>query len=276
MLCSAAAIIFWAGALSVLGAITTRAAAALLRAPARFVIGVGPRLGSGTIEVRLVPIWIATAVDGRGVRPALVRATGPLAIVAVPFALVVLGLVVVGVTVVDDGPPAVAGAVVSGSPADEAGVEVGDVIVRAAERDHPSFADVVTVVREGGGSPVTLTVERGGERLVLTVSPTLVDGTPRIGIAAPTVRRFPGVLEASDATLRTIAAVWRTLAQLASGSADGAVVGPVEMARIASESPRDAALQLGVTIASSAPIFALLAAIQQIVWSLRRARARAP
>lgn len=276
MLRSAVAILFWAGALSALGAITTRAAAALLRAPARFVIGVGPRLGTGTIEVRLVPIWVATAVDGRGLRPALVRATGPLAIVAVPFALVVLGLVVVGVADVDGGPPAVVGTVISGSPADEAGVEVGDVIVRAAERDDPSFADVAIIVREGGGRPVALTVERGAERLVLTVSPALEDGTPRIGIAARMVRRSPGVLEASVATLRTIVAVWRTLAQLASGSADGAVVGPVGMARIASESPRDAALQLGVAIASSAPIFALLAAIQQVVWSLRRARARAP
>lgn len=60
--------------------------------------------------------------------------------------------------------------VFSGSPAEEAGIHVGDVIVEAAgERNFETIDDIVEVVRGVPGTTVDLVIDRDGEEIPFTV-----------------------------------------------------------------------------------------------------------
>jgi regulator of sigma E protease len=67
--------------------------------------------------------------------------------------------------------PAVLAEVVGGGPAAAAGLRSGDRIVRAGGRDVGSWQEFIAVVERSPGAPVPLVVERGTERLELTVTP---------------------------------------------------------------------------------------------------------
>ncbi|SPH17978.1 Regulator of sigma-E protease RseP [Defluviimonas aquaemixtae] len=57
------------------------------------------------------------------------------------------------------------------SAAQDAGLEIGDVILAMNGEPTPRFSDLQEVVREGKGAPVTLTVWRDGETFETTLSP---------------------------------------------------------------------------------------------------------
>lgn len=57
------------------------------------------------------------------------------------------------------------------SAAQDAGLEIGDVIVAINGNPTPRFSDLQEVVREGKGAPVALTVWRDGETFETTLSP---------------------------------------------------------------------------------------------------------
>ena len=59
----------------------------------------------------------------------------------------------------------------TGYPADRAGVEVGDRIVAVNGQPIELWGQFVDKVRASGGSPVALTVERGGQKKQITVTP---------------------------------------------------------------------------------------------------------
>ena len=61
--------------------------------------------------------------------------------------------------------------VVTGSAADEAGIEVGDVIVALNDEPLTRFRVLVDHVSETGGVPVKLTLEREGEALDISLTP---------------------------------------------------------------------------------------------------------
>ena len=88
------------------------------------------------------------------------------------------------------GPPAppLVGAVVSGTPAERAGLAAGDLIVAADGMRGGSTQEVVALVREGGERPIELVVEREGEEVRRVVTPELYedpetgDRFPRVGV----------------------------------------------------------------------------------------------
>ena len=74
--------------------------------------------------------------------------------------------------------PPVIGLLTPGAPAEKAGLQVGDSIVRAAGEPVATFADLVTRVSASAGTPINLDIIRDAAPLHLTVEPvaTVVDG----------------------------------------------------------------------------------------------------
>lgn len=71
--------------------------------------------------------------------------------------------------------PPVLGMVNPNSPADDAGLRVGDEILRIDDQEIDSWADVVRTVRQSPGKELQLEVLREGALLVVTVTPASVD-----------------------------------------------------------------------------------------------------
>jgi len=74
--------------------------------------------------------------------------------------------------------------VAKGSPADKAGLEPGDVIVRYGDVSDPSRARLMAISRQLKGTPAPMTVLRAGRKVHLTVTPTNHEGEVLIGIHA--------------------------------------------------------------------------------------------
>lgn len=66
----------------------------------------------------------------------------------------------------------VIGEIVPNSAAAQAGLQAGDRIVRIAGIDNPTWQDIQSKEALNAGRPLQLVVERGGERLPVTVTPT--------------------------------------------------------------------------------------------------------
>jgi regulator of sigma E protease len=125
------------------------------------------------------PAWKRIVVIAAGPLTNLVFAIGMLAVV---FAL---GVPAGALREVDR--------VSSDSPAAQAGLEHGDVIVAVDGKPMERFQDISDAIRGSNGEPITLTVERDGRRLVLgPVTPELIDGRYRIGfVPAPYYKDYP-------------------------------------------------------------------------------------
>jgi len=98
---------------------------------------------------------------------------------------------------------AMIGAVSQGMPADKAGIETGDRIVRIDQAEIHSWYDLRPAIQQAGGEDLEVTVERGGERLSFRLKPVRLedDGDFLIGIIpeqATVSTRF-GLIEAVKA-----------------------------------------------------------------------------
>lgn len=71
--------------------------------------------------------------------------------------------------------------VTPGSPAEEAGVEPGDVVVSIDGRTIDRFEQLQRIVRENPEVPLTMVVDRAGERVKLVVTPRRVEREDRFG-----------------------------------------------------------------------------------------------
>ncbi|MYZ47728.1 RIP metalloprotease RseP [Propylenella binzhouense] len=112
-------------------------------------------------------------------------------VAAGPIANFILAIVVFAVLFGTVGKPMTtprADSVVAGSPAEQAGIRPGDRIVAIDGQAIESFSEIQRIVTLSAGSPLTITVERGGERMDLTATPRREQvpdgfgGTQRVGI----------------------------------------------------------------------------------------------
>jgi regulator of sigma E protease len=106
-----------------------------------------------------------------------------------PFMNILLAVVLLTVVfmVHDEQPvyldqPAVIGWVLENSPAEKAGLEPGDHIVRYNNMQNPTWEDVISKVMLSPNSQVALTIQRGGQTLQKTVVPEAV-GQDQVGSA---------------------------------------------------------------------------------------------
>ena len=72
--------------------------------------------------------------------------------------------------------------VLSGTPAEKAGLRPGDKIIAINGHDLPTRSELVTLIRESKGKTVGLGIKRGAERLDVRVVPETVSGSGRIGV----------------------------------------------------------------------------------------------
>ncbi len=77
--------------------------------------------------------------------------------------------------------PARIGGVSPGSPAELAGLLVGDIILRADGKPVEGFADLQRTVLASGGKPLALLVQRRGEKLEFQVAPAAASVTDKDG-----------------------------------------------------------------------------------------------
>jgi regulator of sigma E protease len=126
--------------------------------------------------------------------------------------------------------------VTAGAPADQAGVQVGDRVVAVQGQPVRSAEHITYFIREHRTEPITLTVERNGEKKDLTATPRkMTDGVERLGIRPsdnfPLVR--PGLGAAATYAVRSNLEILRltgkALGQFFSGqrSARNTISGPV-------------------------------------------------
>jgi regulator of sigma E protease len=97
--------------------------------------------------------------------------------------------------------PAVVGHVEKGTPAAEAGVQEGDVIVAFDGKPNPTWEDVVVKELTGAGKAFPLVVKRGERELPLTVTPK-TDEKTQVGYAGwreQTEIRIRAILKGFDA-----------------------------------------------------------------------------
>lgn len=230
----------------------------------RFSLGFGPRLWSwrdrsGTEwALSAIPLGGYVRIEGRpadGVagtafddKPAWFRlvviAAGPAANLVLAMALMFGYFAAVGV-------PATAPQVThvyANSPAEAAGVAVGDRILAVDGRRVASFAEIDRYVALRLDAPVALTMERGGERLALEARPIVVNlplaggRSDRVGLVGmageeAATRRFdlPAVAaQAVRATVNTVGDTLHSLGQLLLGERSyKSLVGVVGMADLA-------------------------------------------
>ncbi|WP_295557305.1 RIP metalloprotease RseP [uncultured Hyphomicrobium sp.] len=139
------------------------------------------------------------------------------------------------------------GTVVADSPAEKAGLAPGDTITAIDGKTISSFDDLVSAVGPAAGRALTLTVDRKGELLTLSVTPAAVDGkkpdgTPikqgRIGVSPD--RPAPVAVSLPEAVRLGIRETYSNIVQTVTGIIDifvgrqsaDQVGGPILMAEV--------------------------------------------
>jgi regulator of sigma E protease len=178
-----------------------------------FALGFGPRIfgwkrGETMYALHLLPLGGFVRMEGEddggsggadsfrsksvGARAAIVAA-GPLMNLA-------LAVVILAVAAATGGVPSGAsprvGTLESGWPAEEAGLQSGDLIVSIDGTPMTSGEQVIETIHRSAGRQLTIVVRRGTEELTFTVTPRLdeVRGVGRIGFSPePTWTRMPPV-----------------------------------------------------------------------------------
>jgi len=172
-----------------------------------FSVGFGNRLlgfRRGDTDYRLSAIPLGGYVKMTGENPMEQRTGDPaefmshprwqrlIIVAAGPFMNIVLAVVLLtGVFMVHYqhpaylDQPAVIGWVVNGSPAQKAGLERGDRIVRAGDKQNPTWEDVMITFMLSPQHPVNLAVQRGAKIIEKEVTPEAVgpDEIGEVGIA---------------------------------------------------------------------------------------------
>ena len=163
-----------------------------------FALGMGPLLikrkwGETEYSLRLIPIGGYCAMEGEDEESENPRAFNnkeawkkAVVIVAGPAMNVVLALfLMIGVMYAIGMPTTTIGNLQADGPAYNAGIEVGDTIVAIDGKDVSTWDDVGEYI-ENGGDTVTITVDRDGKTLDLSMTPTTAedDGRKIVGIVA--------------------------------------------------------------------------------------------
>ena len=137
-----------------------------------------------------------------------------------------------------------------GSPAEEAGILPGDLVVRINGEAIERFETMQQFARENPGVPLEVVVERDGEEVVMTVTPKLVEKTDRFGnlvrygelgvgrVGVKYVQRNPikAVWAATEETAELTAMTLRALGQMIAGTrGTDELGGPIRIAQLSGQ-----------------------------------------
>ncbi len=158
--------------------------------------------------------------------------------------------------------------VVSGEPADRAGLKAGDVIVAIDGRRMVFASQVSEAISKRAGQELPITIRRGGaeQTIVVTPEPRGEKGLIGINIANESVSFRPGPLQAItlsvERNIETAVLIMYTLRDLLVGAASPRqLMGPVGIAQLSGESAElgwIALLQLMATISLNLGLLNLL------------------
>lgn len=152
--------------------------------------------------------------------------------------------------------PAVIDEVQASSPAETAGLKSGDVIVALDGKPIAAWTDLSDAIRGSDGHQLQLTIQRGGTRLPVSVTPARLkdsDGQTAwmIGVSRPGQEsyRHIGTIRAAKAALVTTADGSRQWVQTITGLFSGKVsvhdlAGPVGIVRMSGQAAKDGPLEL--------------------------------
>lgn len=143
------------------------------------------------------------------------------------------------------GPPAVE-MVLGDGPADRAGLERGDKVVAIEDRAVQGEMELRAMLEKSAGRAVALTIERGGARRTLEVTPRDENGKGKIGVQFADANRVHRELSVGQAFTASIAwnvditkSVFQTLGKLVKREISvRAFSGPIEIARVSREAVR--------------------------------------
>jgi regulator of sigma E protease len=140
--------------------------------------------------------------------------------------------------------------VVADQPAAAAGLQPGDNIIAVngnrIEQSQFGVGQVLSAITGSGGSPVTLTVNRNGQKLDLTGAPQMKDGAYRLGfgqqlegfeMAVAPLPPGAAIQHAVDENIRILVLTKTLLGQVFTGqrSIQNSVSGPIGMAQMSME-----------------------------------------
>jgi regulator of sigma E protease len=170
-----------------------------------------------------------------------------------PFANFLLAVVILAglfMTVGQRITPADVSIVKPGSPAEEAGILPGDLVVRINGEAIERFETMQQFARENPGVPLEVVVERDGEEVVMTVTPKLVEKTDRFGnlvrygelgvgrVGVKYVQHNPikAVWAATEETAELTAMTLRALGQMIAGTrGTDELGGPIRIAQLSGQ-----------------------------------------
>lgn len=185
---------------------------------------------------------------------AAIVAAGPLANLV--FAIVVLSLLFM--TVGQLSTPPVVGAISPGSAAEAAGIKVSDKITAIDGSLIERFEQIQQTVRLGNGAPLTLTLDRDGQSLDVSVTPQMTElkdrfgnvvRTPLLGITASMEHSVVNRLSPPSALVESLNQTWvittgtlSAVGQMIMGTRDTSDVGgPLRIAKISGEAAQGGA-----------------------------------
>jgi regulator of sigma E protease len=144
-----------------------------------------------------------------------VLVAGPAANLLIAF-LLLLGMFLFGAPV--ELPGAVVTVVEPASPAEAAGLEVGDVIVQADDLPIESYGDLTTYIYDHVGQPIALTVRRSEALVTLSLTPRAEwpEGQGPTGIQVQPIYelRHYGPVQAVGQTMQEIGSLFRAFVEI--------------------------------------------------------------
>jgi regulator of sigma E protease len=137
----------------------------------------------------------------------------------------------------------VVGQVIPGGAAERAGLRTGDRVFALDGRPVATWTELVAAVVASPGRPLAAEVDRGGEKVALTLTPDDGGGRGRIGVTqGAALRHARGVAEAAGvAFAETNTRAWQTIAglgQVFTGRQKAELRGPVGIAQDMARSAR--------------------------------------
>jgi regulator of sigma E protease len=229
----------------------------------------------GLRGVRFFGVHVADGEAATLAKRAVVVLAGLVASYSVAVLFFWAALVINGRVVTDVGTTRVT--VLPGKPAAEAGMRDGDRISSIGGAPVTKWEEIAAEISKHPDVATEVVVDRGAERLTLTVTPRGEHGKGKIGVAAAQEHHAVGAGEALASALTQPARVnvdtVRGLVEMLTGRTEGELVGPVgiarETARAAKSGAGDLLYLLGILLAYVWPATAIAA----LVLVPRRARA---